>query len=430
MTERHPVIFVGAGPGDPELITLKGQKALAAADLVLYAGSLVSPAILTWTIPGVELVDTAALNLKEIVGRIMEGFRSGKRVVRVHSGDPALFGAIQEQLEILEQEEIPCSVIPGVTAAFAAAAALAQELTLPEVTQTLILTRAAGRTPVPEREALRGLAQHGATLVIYLSIKLIDAVVADLIPAYGAETPVVVAYRVSWPDQRLIRGTLATIAGLVKESRIERQALILVGPALAAREGQPKTRSRLYDGSFSHGFRNGGTITNEKDTEAIRQSFRPDKIRLLVIGESPPVSGRFFYIKGAMTTLTSRAFERAHGIIFHNNLEFLEYFKASGCFLDDLSHSPVNQLNRTEREEKLRKNIDALGERIAEANPDVVVAALKKIGHYVREAVEKSQCSPQLYVVPFPGNGRQNEYIEKMAKIIDEHVPALVRVSE
>ncbi|MHB9072817.1 MAG: precorrin-4 C(11)-methyltransferase [Desulfobaccales bacterium] len=255
MTERHPVIFVGAGPGDPELITVKGQKALAGADLVLYAGSLVSPAILTWAGPGAELVDTAALNLEEIVGRIMAGHRAGQRVVRVHSGDPALYGAIQEQLEVLEQEQIPCQVIPGVTAAFAAAAALVQELTLPEVTQTVILTRAAGRTPVPPGEALGDLARHGATLVIYLSIKLIDAVVAELTPTYGPETPVVVAYRVSWPDQQLIRGTLATIAGLVKEAGLERQALIMVGPALAAREGRLKARSKLYDQKFAHGFR-------------------------------------------------------------------------------------------------------------------------------------------------------------------------------
>jgi precorrin-4/cobalt-precorrin-4 C11-methyltransferase len=258
MTDRYPVIFVGAGPGDPELITVKGQKALARADLVLYAGSLVSPAILTWASPAAERIDTAKLALAEICASMVAGYRAGQRVVRVHSGDPSLYGAIQEQLEILEREEVPCQVIPGVTAAFAAAAALAQELTLPEVTQTVILTRAAGRTPVPEREALHDLARHGATLVIYLSITLIDRVVAELTPAYPPETPVVVAHRVSWPDQRIIRGTLATIAGLVKEAGIERQALILVGPALAVREGQLQARSKLYDETFSHGFRTGG----------------------------------------------------------------------------------------------------------------------------------------------------------------------------
>ena len=258
MTENHPIIFVGAGPGDPELITVKGQKALARADLVLYAGSLVSPAVLGWANPSAELVDTARLNLPEICARLLAGYRAGQRVVRVHSGDPGLFGAIQEQLEVLERENVPFEVIPGVSAAFAAAAALAQELTLPEVTQTVILTRAAGRTPVPEGEALHDLARHGATLVIYLSIKFIDRVVAELTPAYGPKTPVVVAYRVSWPDQQLIRGTLSTIAGLVQASGIERQALILVGPALAARDGELKARSKLYDQAFTHGFRAGG----------------------------------------------------------------------------------------------------------------------------------------------------------------------------
>jgi precorrin-4/cobalt-precorrin-4 C11-methyltransferase len=257
MTERHPVICLGAGPGDPELITVKGQRALAAADVVLYAGSLVSEAVLGWARPGAELIDTAPLNLEQIVAGIIQGYQAGRRVVRVHSGDTALFSAIQEQLEILEGEQIPCRVIPGVTAAAAAAAALAQELTLPEVTQTVILTRAPGRTPVPEGEALGELARHGATMVIYLSIKLIDQVVAELAAAYGPEAPAVVVYRVSWPDQQIIRGKLSDIAGQVKAAGIERQALILVGPALAAREARLQARSKLYDRNFAHGFRSG-----------------------------------------------------------------------------------------------------------------------------------------------------------------------------
>ena len=259
MADKFPVIFLGAGPGDPELITVKGQRALARADVVLYAGSLVSEAVLGWAKSGAELIDTAPLDLGQIVAKIMEAHKAGKQVVRVHSGDTALFSAMQEQLEILEQEEIPCQVIPGVTAAAAAAAALAQELTLPEVTQTIILTRAAGRTPVPEGEALRELARHGASLVIYLSTKLIEKVVAELTGAYGPEAPVVVAYRVSWPEQQIIRGTLADIAAKVKEAGIERQALILVSPALAAREGQLKAQSKLYDRTFSHGYRAGKT---------------------------------------------------------------------------------------------------------------------------------------------------------------------------
>jgi len=257
MPDSYPVIFLGAGPGDPELITVKGQRALARADVVFYAGSLVSPAVLGWAQPGADLIDTAPLDLEQIVSGIIQAHRAGKQVVRVHSGDTALFSAMQEQLEILEREEIPCQVIPGVTAAAAAAAALGQELTLPEVTQTVILTRAAGRTPVPEREALGELARHGASLVIYLSIKLIEKVVAELTSAYGPETPAVVAYRVSWPDQQIIRGTLADIAAKVKEAGIERQALILVSPALAAREGSLKAQSKLYDRTFAHGFRAG-----------------------------------------------------------------------------------------------------------------------------------------------------------------------------
>jgi len=259
MADKLPVIFLGAGPGDPELITVKGQRALGAADVVLYAGSLVSDAVLGWAKPGAELIDTASLDLGQIAAKIIEAQKAGKRVVRVHSGDTALFSAMQEQLEILEQEEIPCQVIPGVTAAAAAAAALAQELTLPEVTQTVILTRTAGRTPVPEAEALGELARHRSTLVIYLSTKLIEKVAAELAPAYGSEAPVVVAYRVSWPDQRLIRGTLADIAAKVKKAGIERQALIIVSPALTAREGRLKAQSKLYDSTFAHGFR-GGSI--------------------------------------------------------------------------------------------------------------------------------------------------------------------------
>lgn len=253
----HPVIFVGAGPGDPELITVKGQKALSQADVILYAGSLVAPAMLEYARPDGEKVDTAPLNLEEMVGRMVSAHRAGKRVVRLHSGDPALFGAIQEQFTELDKAGVPYQVIPGVTAAFAAAAALARELTLPEVTQTVILTRAPGRTPVPEAEALEKLARHGATMAIYLSVHLVEEVAAVLAQAYGPQAPAVVAYRVSWPDQQIFRGTLATIPEQVRQAGIKRQALILVGPTLVAGEG-PETRSRLYDANFSHGFRGKG----------------------------------------------------------------------------------------------------------------------------------------------------------------------------
>ena len=255
MTDLHPIIFLGAGPGDPELITVKGMKALSRADVVLYAGSLVSPAVLTWAPPAADMVDTAPLALEDIVARLIQAHRAGQRVVRVHSGDTSLYSALAEQLEILARESIPWQVIPGVTAAAAAAAALSQELTLPEVTQTVILTRAAGRTPVPERENLRSLAAHGSTLAIYLSVSMIEQVALELAASYGPGAPAVVAYRVSWPDERLIRGTLADIAAKVREAGISRQALIIVSPALNAGEGSLKARSRLYDRTFAHGWR-------------------------------------------------------------------------------------------------------------------------------------------------------------------------------
>ncbi len=253
MSEHHPILFVGAGPGDPELITLKGQRALAQADLILYTGSLIPPELLVHARPGAELVDTAALALEAIVDRLVAAHRAGLRAVRLHTGDPSLYSAMHEQVALLQQAQIPFQVIPGVTAGAAAAATLARELTIPEVTQTVIYTRAAGRTPVPEAESLDKLAVHGATVVIYLSVQLIDTVVNQLAPQYGPETPVAVVYRASWPEERVVRGTLATIAGQVREAGITRQALILVGPALAPEAGAP--RSKLYDKSFSHGYR-------------------------------------------------------------------------------------------------------------------------------------------------------------------------------
>lgn len=250
---KSPVIFLGAGPGDPELVTVKGKRAIEEADLILYAGSLVSEAVLAWGKTNAERINTAPLALEEIASHMIRGFREGRRVVRVHSGDPALFGAIQEQMDLLDAEGIPYEVIPGVTAAFATAAAIRRELTIPKLVQTVILTRAAGRTSVPEPEALDSLATHGATMAIYLSAARIREVVRDLIGPYPPDTPVVVAHRVSWPDERILTGTLSDIAQQVEDAGITRQAIILVGPALRGH----KTRSSLYDKRFSHGFRPG-----------------------------------------------------------------------------------------------------------------------------------------------------------------------------
>jgi len=253
--KRYPVQFVGAGPGDPELVTVKGKRLLQEADRVVYAGSLVPAALLDHCRPETEQFDSASLTLEQTHDLLARGHEDGLRVVRLHTGDPALYGAIQEQMELLDKASIPYRVTPGVTAVFAAAAELRQELTLPEVSQTVILTRLGGRTPVPPRENLASLASHGATLAIYLSVHDMEGVVEELGRGYEAETPVVVAYRVGWPDQTLVKGTLADIVQKVRRTDIRRQAIILVGPVLQAREKGNVKPSRLYDASFSHGFR-------------------------------------------------------------------------------------------------------------------------------------------------------------------------------
>ncbi|ORJ60279.1 precorrin-4 C(11)-methyltransferase [Geothermobacter hydrogeniphilus] len=257
MSECHPILFVGAGPGDPELITVKGLKALRRAEVVVHAGSLVNPALLSECPAGCEIHDSAPLTLQQTHTLLVAGARAGKRVVRLHTGDPALYGAIQEQMELLDAEGLDYRVVPGVTAAFAAAAALKQELTLPEISQTLVLSRAAGRTPVPEAEKLSRLAANGGTLCLYLSVGMMDKVVAALLAGgvFTARTPAAVVYRASWPDEKIVSGTLADITGKVAEAGIRRQALILVGEALGARERGVEKKSKLYDAQFAHGYR-------------------------------------------------------------------------------------------------------------------------------------------------------------------------------
>jgi len=250
--EQGKVYFIGAGPGDPELITVRGAKIIETADLIVYAGSLVPRPLLSEAKKGAEIHDSASLSLEETHGLLSEGVKKGMIVARVHTGDPALYGAIQEQIQLLEKEEIPYEVVPGVTVAFAAAATLGRQLTQPGGSQTLILTRLAGRTPVPESENLAGLSQHQASLVVYLSVSKIGEVVAELKHGYPADTPVVVACRVGWPDEKFIAGTLTDIAKRVEKSGIKRQAVILVGQALS---GELKDRSKLYDPTFAHGFR-------------------------------------------------------------------------------------------------------------------------------------------------------------------------------
>ena len=253
--QKNPILFVGAGPGDPELITVKGMKALQEADMIIYAGSLVPEKVLTWARPDAEKINSAGLALDAIIHEMVGGYRNEKKVVRLHSGDPCLYGAIQEQITELEKEKIPFKVIPGVTAAFAAAAAIEQEFTIPEVSQTLIFTRMAGRTPVPESESLGKLASHKTSMAVYLSISKIEKVCSILEKSYGKRAPAVVAYRVSQPEEKIIRTSLSNMANRVKEANIKDQAIIIIGKFLEANLKDLKKKSRLYDRNFSHKYR-------------------------------------------------------------------------------------------------------------------------------------------------------------------------------
>jgi precorrin-4/cobalt-precorrin-4 C11-methyltransferase len=252
--KKHAVKFVGAGPGDPELITVKGQKALENADMVIYAGSLVPETVLCWAKPDTRLENSASIHLNQIIALIKDGFHQGKKVVRLHSGDPSLYGAIFEQMSALRQLGIPYEVIPGVTAAFAAAAAIGLEYTMPEICQTLILTRMAGRTPTPALESLKSLAAHQSSMAVYLSSGLAEKVGKILSEAYGESACVVVAYRVSHPDQKIVWTTAENLAETMKTENIDRHALIIAGKALECSDKDFPV-SKLYDRTFSHGFR-------------------------------------------------------------------------------------------------------------------------------------------------------------------------------
>ena len=254
------VSFVGAGPGAADLITIRGARLLRHADVVIYAGSLVDRELVKRYATNADIYDSAGMTLSEVITLVMDSIVAGKSVVRLHTGDPSIYGAIQEQMEALDRLGVEYEVVPGVTSAFAAAAALRQELTLPEVSQTVIITRAEGRTPVPEREDLSRIAAIGATMVIYLSVGMIEKVVGQLLEgAYTSETPIAVVCRASWEDELIIQSTLAEISAKVREAGIDRQAMIIVGDVLAARSEGLKARSQLYDGGFAHGFR--GIVT-------------------------------------------------------------------------------------------------------------------------------------------------------------------------
>ncbi|AXL49478.1 precorrin-4 C(11)-methyltransferase [Paraburkholderia caffeinilytica] len=227
------VFFIGAGPGDPELITVKGQRLVRDCPVILYAGSLVPAAVLEGH-RAEQVVNTAELDLDQIVALLKAAHDKGQHVARVHSGDPSLYGAIGEQIRRLRELGIPYEIVPGVTATAACAATLGCELTLPNISQTLILTRFASKTTMPEGERLADLARHRATMAIHLGVRHLARIVDELRPHYGGECPIAVIYRASWPDEEKITGTLDDIVGKVQSTNIERTALILVGQVLAA----------------------------------------------------------------------------------------------------------------------------------------------------------------------------------------------------
>lgn len=246
------VHFVGAGSGAADLITVRGHKLLADADVIIYAGSLVNPEHLEIAKPGCEIHDSAAMTLEDVLAVMKKAEAEGKMTVRLHTGDPSIYGAIREQMDLLDEEGIPYDVVPGVSSAFGAAAALKAEFTLPDVSQTVIITRMAGRTPVPEKEEIALLAAHQATMVIFLSTGLLEPLRQRLLAGgYRKDTPAAIVYKATWPDEKVFRGTVDSLPQIAKENGITKTALILVGDFL----GDSYERSKLYDPSFTHEFR-------------------------------------------------------------------------------------------------------------------------------------------------------------------------------
>lgn len=254
MPESRTVYFVGSGPGDPELITLKAKKLVERADVIIYSGSLFNPKNLEYARKDAKLHDAAIIDREKIYQILRDSAKEGKLAIRFHDGDPALFSTIREQIDKLEADGIKCIVVPGVTAILGAAANLNLELTLPGVTQTLIVTRAELRTPVPERESIAELARHGATMAFYLSVHLIGNIVKELLKGgvYTEKTPAAVVYRATWEDEKIIKGTLGDIARKTKEAKIIKTALIIVGDVIAPVKYE---YSKVYDAGFTHGYR-------------------------------------------------------------------------------------------------------------------------------------------------------------------------------
>lgn len=247
------VYFIGAGPGDPELITVKGQRLVKEADVIIYAGSLVPKQVIECHKDGAEIYNSAGMNLDEVIEVSVKAVKEGKNVARVHTGDPSIYGAHREQMDILKEHGVEYEVIPGVSSFLASAAAIKKEFTLPDVSQTVICTRLEGRTPVPEKESLDKLASHKASMAIFLSVHMIENVVDKLRKHYEVDTPIAVIQRATWEDQKIVEGTLENIAEKVKEAGITKTAQILVGWFM----GNNYSKSKLYDKYFTHEYREG-----------------------------------------------------------------------------------------------------------------------------------------------------------------------------
>lgn len=244
------IYFIGAGPGAADLITVRGAELLKKADVIIYAGSLVNPALLDYAKEDCKVYNSAKMTLEEVIDVMKEN--KGKEVVRLHTGDPCIYGAIREQMDILDREEMEYVSVPGVSSFIGAAAALNAEYTLPNVSQTVILTRMAGRTPVPEKEEISKLAAHGATMVVFLTSTMLKELSARLIEGgYAPDSPAAIVYKATWPDEKVIRTTVDHIAEAAEENGINKMALIMVGGFL----GSEYERSKLYDPSFTHLFR-------------------------------------------------------------------------------------------------------------------------------------------------------------------------------
>ncbi|SBT03278.1 Cobalt-precorrin-4 C(11)-methyltransferase [Candidatus Accumulibacter aalborgensis] len=251
------VWFVGAGPGDPDLVTVKGRDLIARAGAILFAGSLVSAAAMRWASAGCEIADSKDMALEEIIAWLVARAQANETVLRLQTGDPSLYGALIEMAQPLDAAGVDIGVVPGVTSAMAAAAAAVESLTLPEVTQTVILTRVEGRTPMPEGESLEELARHHCTLCVYLSITLLQQVVSALRAAgWRDDAPMLVVQKASWPgEEKIIRGTVADIRDKCRSEKISSQAMIIASPTLGARHWPDLKKSKLYDASFTHRFR-------------------------------------------------------------------------------------------------------------------------------------------------------------------------------